>query len=407
VVTAGLVGAVLLTAAPGALAQVCDFAADPTFQQTRTAIFDNIANQIGTLPSPTGGGFTYQFDPTLGVFTRTTESFGPVFTERTETTGRGKITLNTSYTRHNWNKLDDLRLKSGTLGQILPCGTRLNVFSFTETIVGDVFTVSGLYGVTDRIDVGITIPILRVRVQEDPVRVGFRDCVGDVCGDFVPTGDASIPQDAESAGIGDLVIRAKYAAWQGTLWGGRVGAGASLDLRLPTGDKGDRQAFTTPQVQFTDPGSTRVSDSFFPLGDPPTGTGIVRVKPLLIASGTWGLFSARVNLGAELGETEGITNDLIYAVGFDLAMGGVATFAVDLIGRHSFGVDRDRFCADDFGVCLPLDDPPKAKADQLTVAVGLKANPVGTLLVFANVLIPINEVGLRSVSPTVGLEWSF
>ena len=36
------------------------------------------------LPSP-GGGFTYQFDSSLGVFQRTTQSFGPILADRAET----------------------------------------------------------------------------------------------------------------------------------------------------------------------------------------------------------------------------------------------------------------------------------------------------------------------------------
>ena len=38
------------------------------------------------LPSPTSG-FTYQFDPSLGVFQRTTHSFGPILAERADTLG--------------------------------------------------------------------------------------------------------------------------------------------------------------------------------------------------------------------------------------------------------------------------------------------------------------------------------
>src|SRR5262245_43275368 len=38
------------------------------------------------LPSP-ASGFTYRFDPTTGVFQRTSQSFGPILSERAETIG--------------------------------------------------------------------------------------------------------------------------------------------------------------------------------------------------------------------------------------------------------------------------------------------------------------------------------
>ena len=44
------------------------------FSQFSTALVSQLVSV--PLPSP-GGGFTYQFDPSLGVFQRTTQSFGP------------------------------------------------------------------------------------------------------------------------------------------------------------------------------------------------------------------------------------------------------------------------------------------------------------------------------------------
>jgi hypothetical protein len=49
---------------------------DPPFTAFRSAIFAGLSEQIATLPLPIGGGFTYRRDPTLGVFTRKTDSFG-------------------------------------------------------------------------------------------------------------------------------------------------------------------------------------------------------------------------------------------------------------------------------------------------------------------------------------------
>jgi hypothetical protein len=53
-----------------------------------------LASQLSALPLPSpSSGFTYTMDPTLGVFTRSTQSFGPIFAERAETMGKGKFAL--------------------------------------------------------------------------------------------------------------------------------------------------------------------------------------------------------------------------------------------------------------------------------------------------------------------------
>src|SRR5262245_55171883 len=50
-----------------------------TLTAVRQAIFGGLRNQVGTLPIPSGGAFTYDFDPALGIFTRTTDTLGPIF----------------------------------------------------------------------------------------------------------------------------------------------------------------------------------------------------------------------------------------------------------------------------------------------------------------------------------------
>src|SRR3990170_5206492 len=60
----------------------------------------------GAFPvSSTGGGFTFQYDSELEVFTRTTDSLGPVFAERAITLGRGKINFGFSYTYINYSSI--------------------------------------------------------------------------------------------------------------------------------------------------------------------------------------------------------------------------------------------------------------------------------------------------------------
>ena len=379
---------------------------DDTLQVTRQAIFSGLANQVGTLPNPTGGGFVFRFDPALGVFTRATDSFGPVFANRAETTGKGKLTLTTSYSRHTFDELDGVDLRNGELNGILGVAlfnpnfvaATFGLISIREEVDADVFTLGGLYGVTDQIDVGLTLPVVHAKVKERVSLLATATCVpagGDTvqCGNVRPA-NVTETHTGEQTGLGDLVLRGKYNFWQAPdLMGGRAGLAFALDVKLPTGDKGERQKFVHPYEQFFTTG-------FLQIGDPPLGTGIVRVRPELIASGSWFGLAPHVNVGAELGKTADITNDLVYEIGLDYTLFGRATLSADLLGRHAFDVTRRK---------MTIDGPDgTAGADTLAASFGVKVNPVGTLLVFLNFLIPVNDTGLRDdVTPTFGLEWTW
>jgi hypothetical protein len=405
----GLVADTRNVAAQGAVFDIGD---TEQLVQVRRALTSGLANQVGALPNPSSGGFTYTFSPTLGVFTRTTDSFGPIFSERGETTGQGKITLTASYNRHTFDSIDGVSLRSGDLKQqvigFFPDRRRVNILNVREEIDADVFTLGGLYGVTDRLDVGIIVPILRVKLKERVTREAFIDCflTGPIVLDRCPirsTGrdDRFLPNERESTGLGDIVLRAKYQAWEWPdILGGRITLGGLLEVKAPTGSDGDREALGNPRI-ITQTPTGRIDDAQVTLGDPPRGTGIFRVKPLLIASGSWGGFSPHINVGAELGETDGITNDLVFAVGADITtLADRVTIAIDVLGRHAFKVDRPKI--------TPTGPVGEANPDQFTGSFGVKINPIATVLVFFNLLVPLNETGVRdNLTPTVGVEWSF
>ena len=94
VTAVGLLGLGTAVVIPDAAAQSTINDPAGTFTNVRSILFSGLANQVGSLPNPTGGGFTFTLDPALGVFTRTSDSFGPVFVNRAETTGQGKFTIN-------------------------------------------------------------------------------------------------------------------------------------------------------------------------------------------------------------------------------------------------------------------------------------------------------------------------
>ena len=66
------------------------------FKQFSTAMVGQLVSV--PLPSPSGG-FTYQFDSSLGVFQRTPTSFGPILADRHETIGARRAAIGFAFQR--------------------------------------------------------------------------------------------------------------------------------------------------------------------------------------------------------------------------------------------------------------------------------------------------------------------
>ncbi len=242
-----------------------------------SVISSQIANQIPTLS--TSAGFTYEYNAQLEVYERSTKTFGPLFSERAVTIGKGKFNVNLSYTyidfdNINGHDLDSLTARveganfangdAGFAGIFEPDlasnypGLASNQI-FTEVNVNldleaQLIDFSFTYGVLDNLDVNIDVPLLRTfarsTVSELTLDPRFEELISPTLHGPDITAEHSASEDA--IGIGDIRLRSKYLALDGPL---RL-AGL-LDLILPTGSPGNFQ-----------------------------GTGDTRLGTYLIASGT-------------------------------------------------------------------------------------------------------------------------
>jgi hypothetical protein len=166
------------------------------------------------------------------------------------------------------------------------------------------------------------------------------------------------PDDGASGsatGLGDIVLRAKYH-W---LESETNNVAAALQVKTATGDE----------------------DDFL-------GTGESTVRPFLIYSRSFGAFTPHLNLGYEFNLDDSDQNSLEYAAGFDFGAEKF-TFALSVLGSREFGGD--------------------GFADTIVNgALGVKWNPFGSYIVTANVLVPLNDDGLRSdLISTVAFERNF
>ena len=369
------------------------------FSQFGTAL----TGQIVSLPLPApASGFTYQFDPGLGVFTRSTSSFGPILAERADTIGARRVSLGFAYQRLAFDSIENIDLQSVpavfTHDNAELRGGREDVITTVNSIDSEVSrsAVFLTYGVTNDLDVSIAVPYVStdIVVTSDATiqRIGttipeihFFRAVDDTIGSrriFTAFGHAS--------GIGDITIRMKQAFKRSQ----RSGFALGLDLRLPTGDEKNL-----------------------------LGTGAPAVQPFVAWSGTYGALAPHINVGyqwngasilagdIETGVSEDLPDVAVYAVGAVVAVHPRVTLALDVLGRYIIDSPRVRlsdFHALDGRSVFPNITFDTGSINELSSAAGLKINIAGRLLLNTNLLMRLNSAGLRDkISPLVGIEYAF
>ncbi len=370
-----------------------------------------LAIQLSTFPlASSAGGFTYRLDPALGVFTRATDSFGPIYADRADTIGKGKFAVGVNFSHFSFNRIDDVSLRDGGVEIVLthqdlpPAGCCLRPFFEGDVITTrtsleiqtniTAFTFS--YGVTDRLDVGAAIPVVKVQIQAlteatiDKLATGGSSSTVGI--HRFPNGEDSetFQQSGSASGVGDVVLRAKYRA----ISGAGAGLAVGLDVRLPSGEERDL-----------------------------LGTGATQVKGFLIGSAHLGAFSPHVNGGYTWSSrNRPIPDEIDYTAGFDWALSPRLTFIVDALGRtlRKSQVLREVDTTFEYNV-NPNTDPVSLRSTTLKQliatqqdatsflgSVGFKINPVGNLLITVNGLFSLNNRGLQArFAPLVGLDYSF
>ena len=127
-----------------------------------------LTSKLVSVPLPSlASGFTYEFDPSLGVFNRTTQSFGPILAERAETIGANRTSFGFTFQRLSFDTIEKLDL------DLIPAvfthdsfelrGGRDDVVTTINAISATVaqFTVFLTYGLTDRLDFSLAVPFVK------------------------------------------------------------------------------------------------------------------------------------------------------------------------------------------------------------------------------------------------------
>jgi hypothetical protein len=381
----------------------------PGYNLSPANVNSPISNSFAFLTSDLGGeisqiplaspasGIIFTIDPTLHVPVRKDESLGPILTQRAETIGRHKLYIAMTYQYFLLEDVDGLSLK-GPLTAAFP----LNLTTNTNPTTPDAFAVGNsrvdlkihqyvgyvTFGLTDRIDVSAAIPVLRV-----DMRYTINEQI------FTPTSFTAVPQTSnarQSTGLGDVVLAMKGTAWKGEHEGLAVGA----EVRLPTGD----------------------AQNFL-------GSGTWGVKPFATFTRT-GRFSPHANVGYEFnGNTVLVTGTnggngqlpdrLIYSGGADWGIFKHLTIAADVIAQWvkdspRATIDQNVQVTVGNGSASSIFTLPEAlhsvkgNYNRTDASGGLKWKPFGNLLISGNLLVKLDQGGLRErLAPLGGISYTF
>ena len=367
---------------------------------------NSIGSNVANVPvSATSGGSTFSFEG--GVPVRTSTSAGPLFGERAQTLGRGRILAGLSRTGAHFKSirgvdLDRIRftfthansdfegcdsiaggdcglygvpvLENETIDLNLALDVRLTVTAFLLT-----------YGLSDRIDIGVALPIVSTALEGattaqinpfgPPPAVHFFGGTPDN-----PTLTASRFVRGSATGLGDVDARVKINLRRGE----PLAVGVLADVRFPTGSESDL-----------------------------LGSGAFAARGLAIVSARFGSFSPHANVGYLYRGGDFETDAVLGTLGFDHLLAPWATMAVELISQLQVG-DSPLQVPDPVVIQSPYVRTitptaiPDRRDDLVDGSIGLKLTAAHGLTVVGNGQWPLNRGGLRpDVIWTVGLEYNF
>jgi hypothetical protein len=372
-----------------------------------------IGTAVSNVPISTAtSGITFAF--VGGAPVQTSSSSGPIFGERVQTLGKGRLLAGVNVTGVEFKTvrgvpLDNITFNfthqnvcrtnptwSPTNGQSCPAPLAADTLLGSPTFENDVIEVNTsidlnlqvaslylTYGLLDRVDIGVAIPLVRADLRGGSVArvVPFTNPTPHFFGTAAdPTLTAAAGTSGSATGIGDIAGRVKV-----NIGGSERGAfGLLAEARFPTGREEDF-----------------------------LGTGKFALRVLGVVSGRYGNFSPHFNGGYLYRAGNSITDAVLTTVGFDQLVSSWATLAVDVIGQWQVGTNP---------LVLPgpvtFDTPyphqvrptnlPNRNDSVLDGSLGFKLNAGSGVVIITNALVPLNKGGMRgNLAWTTGLEYRF
>jgi len=365
----------------------------PTFNSS-------FATQLSQLPLlSSGSGVVLTLDKALGVYV-VSDNLGPILTDRTQTIGRHKLLVAFAYQRFRFNSIDGTNLDAVPF--VFPAVPNQNAptqYTVETENIGlklDQYVGLATFGLDDKTDISVIIPFERVSIGANSVvklyNVGADGSAQGQAGPF-----NSQPVQGSASGIGDMLINLKHLFWSGE----KTNFTAGVLVRFPTGDA----------LNYLGSGAYGYNPY-----------GIFSYQARLSPHARIGYqFNTNTVLIPNLGGTGSspLPGGLQYNVGADYVLFKKVptTLAGDFLGNY---VVNSPVLVPGTVTIPGYSNPPYNLPPQKTLypantsyglnqlSIGVKVKPWKTLVLYGNVLIQLNNVGLRSNPvPLVGISYTF
>ena len=369
-------------------------------------ITNAISGNVADFPfSAASGGTTFSFAG--GTPVPTSISPGPVFAERGQTLGSGRVLVGFSYNSfsyaslrgvdlHNINltfthenvtgpRCDSIVGKSCNPMGVPTLENDIMPFQLSLDVKVSIASFVLTYGISDRLDIGVALPLVSASLVGHSLATiipfggdsAFHYFAGTATN---PVLSAERFVQGSATGLGDVAVRVKLNVHSSD----RSSIAILADGRFPTGSEEDL-----------------------------LGAGQFSGRVLAVLSARFGDFSPHANVGY-LRRVGALRNDAVLAtIGFDHLMTPAITLAADLISQLQVGNNKLAVPAPvqydvPFKRTVQTSDIPNIRDDLINGSIGMKFTiPSGPTLI-ANVLVPVNRGGLRpNVLYTLGIEYNF
>lgn len=369
-------------------------------------VTDAISANVGNVPiGSTSGGETFRFEG--GVPVKTSTSTGPIFGERAQTLGRGRVLAGVSRTGFHFTTLRGVDLNdipltfthqnvdfagcdSANGGDCSKMGIpnlENDVIQFRLSLDLDVrvTTFYLTYGLTDRIDVGAVIPLVSTSLR-GASEAQIQPFGGPTAAHFFagtaanPVLSATRTSEGSSFGLGDVAVRVKTSLHESPT----TSLALLGDARFATGSADDL-----------------------------LGSGTFVARALAIVSSRFGDFSPHANVGYLFRSSDRQNDAVLGTLGFDDRLFPKVTLAADVISELQVGQSRLTLPPPvtydaPFHRVVRTTEIPDMRDDIINGSFGVKLGTGRGATGILNAIFPLDRGGLRAdVIYTAGLEYSF
>ena len=338
------------------------------------------------------------------------DNLGPILLDRPDSVGKGKIVVGFSFQQYHFNHIDGVSIGSIPIAYSVSAqGTYPTQYLQSTEQVSlkfNQYVMLATYGLPRKTDVSVIVPYARISISAGSPSTTFYDISSTNSLGPVSVDNTAKNSSGVASGLGDVTINLKHVLWSGGE-SGRGSLATGFALRLPTGDA----------LNYL--GSGAYGYNIYGLA-----SYKARVSPHVKYGYQWNSTSVLLNPSGT-GANQSLPGGSAFGVGADTALSRRITASGDILANQFVNSPYISLGS----ITIPngtVINPPGTTANPTptttlativsttktyttaNASLGLKWKPLKDVILYGNVLIQMNNVGLRSYpSPSGGISYSF